>query len=304
MTKEEFESEFPGFQRCSKKVLDDKIKSADNMNSKNKESDKWQNSRWSDENRRIQSDKFKILRKDFESDENFINKRIITNKQLMKEYWDKYKNDKEFHDKQQKMKSDRMKSMWNDSEFRERYSKEIHKKGSSARSLAMIERWKDEEYRKYMRSILLRCWKDPEYIENQKKYESKRINSNKKYKRYEFITSSGDKLTLKSSFEVSCAEILESENVNYEYESLRVCYDVNGENHTYIPDFYIPQYNLIIEVKPAYLVDDIYNQAKMIACKLNNYNFIFVTENELKNNSLSEILTQFESSTTIESVAN
>lgn len=297
---EEFRRMYPNFQRCSDSVLDNKRELVRIMNQANKSSDKWLNSRWSEENRQAQSEKFKELRQKMELDPYFVESRNSISSKIMQDYWIRYYKDKEFQHSQKALRSERMKQLWKDPKFRERYHDQ-YSKGRVARSRAMRLRWKDPEYQEFIRQVLLNSWKDPEYRKNQAKYTDLRLNANK-YRRYEYCSDS-HKLILKSSYEVKCAEFLDYFNFDYDYENLRIMYSVGNESHTYIPDFYLPQFNLILEVKPKYLISDLYNQAKMIACELSGYTFMFVTEEELISSEVFHTaLFQFISSTTIESV--
>ena len=60
----------------------------------------------------------------------------------------------------------------------------------------------------------------------------------------------GKDIYLRSSYEFRLAKKLDSVFEYYEYEFLRFTYtNKNGEECTYTPDFYLPERNLVIEVK-------------------------------------------------------
>lgn len=60
--------------------------------------------------------------------------------------------------------------------------------------------------------------------------------------------------TLRSALELRVAEALDDLGVKWIYEAYRFQYENDTGTHTYIPDFYLPELNLFLEVKPAPLV--------------------------------------------------
>lgn len=152
-----------------------------------------------------------------------------------------------------------------------------------------------ERSRKLMKATSDKLFKDnPEYRE-------------KNAKQFASIGGHGIKTTyngkhLKSSYELIVVKYLDEEtNINYEYEPMLFDYTINNENHKYIPDIYIKDLNLFIEIKPKYKINEEVNQIKRQSVIDKGYNYKFLTEDDLDNlenyfNSL------FESSTTIESI--
>ena len=57
-------------------------------------------------------------------------------------------------------------------------------------------------------------------------------------------------------------------------------YTLNDNQKIYYPDFYIPKYNLIIEIKSMYYYNlhTEMNLAKQKACIEQGYNFIFIID--------------------------
>lgn len=93
----------------------------------------------------------------------------------------------------------------------------------------------------------------------------------------------GDKkYRMRSSWEVQLAESLHKRHIEFLYEPFYIKYSFQGKEHKYYPDFYIESHNLIIEVKPERLCEDEKVIAKKNACLALGFNFIFVTQNELK----------------------
>jgi len=61
-----------------------------------------------------------------------------------------------------------------------------------------------------------------------------------------FYSETEDKM-FRSNWEVELAELLTSMNIPYEYENKRFYYKDHRES--YLPDFYLPTYNVYLEVK-------------------------------------------------------
>lgn len=87
--------------------------------------------------------------------------------------------------------------------------------------------------------------------------------------------------TYRSTWEVTFAKYCDSKGLKYEYESYRFSYTYQGVQRLYIPDFYLPSLNLMIEIKPACRFDEI---AKMKFESIPSvYKKILITEHELFN---------------------
>ena len=79
-------------------------------------------------------------------------------------------------------------------------------------------------------------------------------NDNYQFKHGWHITWNNKKIYYRSSYELNYAKKLDIENIDYETESLRIKYlDTNKQKYrTAIPDFYIPDKNLIVEIKSRF----------------------------------------------------
>ena len=160
-------------------------------------------------------------------------------------------------------------------------------------SSIMVENWKNDEYRESTIAGMREAFNKEEYLAKRrefwkdKNYRSK-INSNRRQCRIEFEGNE-----LRSHWELNLAIILSENNIEYMYEKVIVPYkDSNGRNHNYISDFYLPDYNLILEVHPEILIDDVMI-AKMEACKNHNYNFEFITNPNITDDELFKILDKY-----------
>ena len=116
--------------------------------------------------------------------------------------------------------SEKSKEFWSIPENRERmldimHSEEQHKKLSDI----AFQHWLDGIYKNHpMHSRGNGCW---------------------------FVSKKGEKIYLRSSYEVRIAKVLDSLNLDWEYEPE----SFNIDNHLYHPDFYIKNYNIWWEVK-------------------------------------------------------
>lgn len=130
---------------------------------------------------------------------------------------------------------------------------------------------------------LIKQWKDPTYRE-------KKINQAKEQHKNgltEIVVHRSGKVikhngyNMRSSWEVKLAEIFEENNIEYLYEPFYVNYIVEEKTKKYYPDFYIEKLNLILEVKPKSLTTDDVVIKKMKASINANFDFQFITEDEL-----------------------
>lgn len=201
-------------------------------------------------------------------------------RKLMKETSNKLFSNPEYRKQYKNMK----KELWKTKEFREKFNN---------------SRWTEErreEFRQWSIKSNKERLKDPEYRErNARQFSS--------------IGSHGIKTTyngkhLKSSYELKVIKFLDEEtNIKYEYEPFLIEYELDGKIHNYIPDIYIKELNLIIEIKPEYKLKDKEVIEKENASINKGYNYKYLTENDLDN--LKEYFNSlFESSTTIESITN
>lgn len=99
-------------------------------------------------------------------------------------------------------------------------------------------------------------------------------------KRYKDIK--GNTVKLRSSLELTLYNYLIETNLKFEYETIRIVYSISDKEYVYIPDFYLPDYNMILEVKPYIYTDNKKNICKKQATIQAGYKFLFVTERELK----------------------
>lgn len=87
------------------------------------------------------------------------------------------------------------------------------------------------------------------------------LDPNDKFKSGKYVRRpcqySGPKgnIIMRSSWEVRFARDLDNLGLDWQYEKHRFMYMIESDAHYYIPDFFIPVYNLFVEVKPYYAID-------------------------------------------------
>ena len=87
---------------------------------------------------------------------------------------------------------------------------------------------------------------------------------------------------LRSSYETDYANILDNNKIHYEVESLKIKYfdtQLNKERIA-IPDFYIKDKNLIVEIKSNFTLDIQNMKDKVISYKNNGYDFKLILEHK------------------------
>lgn len=102
-------------------------------------------------------------------------------------------------------------------------------------------------------------------------------------KKHSYTTLSGEVIVLRSFLECRVAKFLELNNYHFKYEALEVTYThpIDSRLHKYYPDFYLPKYNLVIEVKPSDRVEESISVSKRKATESAGYNYMFITEKDL-----------------------
>lgn len=99
-------------------------------------------------------------------------------------------------------------------------------------------------------------------------------------------------LILKSNPELKVAELLDSLKIKYFYEGIYVMYyREDGLLRSYIPDFYLPHLNLVIEVKLEDEQIDDEAISKKVATESYGYSYILVTQTEIS--KLHKVLQDF-----------
>ena len=86
----------------------------------------------------------------------------------------------------------------------------------------------------------------------------------------------------RSKWEIECAKHLDTYNIKYVYERLAIPYEYNSETHMYFPDFYLPEYNMLLEVKPKEKISEV-SEIKRVATEKLGYKFRYVVREDLDN---------------------
>ena len=152
------------------------------------------------------------------------------------------------------------------------------------------EVWASSGYKdkmsKTQSSVVTKLWENPKYrkshvdaaIELCKKDNYPAVNRFKRYK----VNIQDKIIYFRSQQEIDLAKILSTFNVEFLYEPFKIKL---ASGHYYMPDFYIPTLNLIIEMKG----DHWYKEEHKIECfkaVINKgYNFLFILESDFHANT-------------------
>ena len=99
----------------------------------------------------------------------------------------------------------------------------------------------------------------------------------------------------RSSYEKKFLEFCEKYKIKVESaenKNFRLRYLYEGKKHWYYPDFYLPDFDVVVEIKPLSLLDFDRNLEKINVGML-NYNFWLITEEELEENVFYEHILSF-----------
>lgn len=121
-------------------------------------------------------------------------------------------------------------------------------------------------------------------LHENKEWEQQLVKKAFDSSRKEYVDINGDVIYLRSSYELTLHNYLITNKIPHEYESVRITYEMksNSKSYTYIPDFYLPDKNILLEVKPDVYVLNKVNQIKHEASIEAGFIHLFVTEKELK----------------------
>jgi len=205
--------------------------------------------------------------------EEFSKKRSAANQKQMKTIHKT--RSKEYLEKRYKNVGVGRKIAWNNcSEERRR---EIGLKATQCwRDYNLNEENKRKKYSKISNSL-------KEYYANLDPDEKEKILKNSLYKIRKHggakieANISGKLIKFRSVPEIWIAEFLEQNDLNWEYETLQIDYlDKNKQKHIYIPDFYITNYNLVLEFKGKHFLDKEIEECKKYYTKKIGYNYFLL----------------------------
>lgn len=110
--------------------------------------------------------------------------------------------------------------------------------------------------------------------------------SKSKYMGRNHLTGYYNNIYYRSSYELKFLEYCFENNIKVEpadLKSFRIKYkDETGKFRFYYPDFYLPDLDIVVEVKPLSMLDQERTIAKMHEAMM-NYNYVLITEDELEN---------------------
>ncbi|ASD52079.1 endonuclease [Pseudomonas phage PspYZU05] len=95
-----------------------------------------------------------------------------------------------------------------------------------------------------------------------------------------------DGFAFRSSWELKFYNYCLVNDIDVEYESLRIPYEFEGSTHIYITDFISHTEKMVYEIKPNSMMDSKALAKKKYAsewCKENGYEYVFITEDFLCN---------------------
>lgn len=154
------------------------------------------------------------------------------------------------------------------------HSEEVLKKRSETMTHRNLENWKNKEYIEFRKicssKTMKRQWKE----DHNKMMENHFFG---------FKTYLYNGVYYKSSWEVDFAKLLDSAGIEFIYEDttkLSEWVDENLKSHTYHPDFYLPEYDVLFEIKPDYKANTYETVSKIQSSKDAGYKIFLFTESD------------------------
>lgn len=215
------------------------------------------------------------------------------------EFLEKYPNTKMIAEETSNKISISLKRNWEDPDYAERCSRywrsEEHGKEVSERlkkewetnpdkyRIPFAEYARSEEGRRVrsnnMKNVSQSLWEDPDYVEARREQGRSQMIKNLQNPSYGYNRESClyDGVYYRSSWEVNFAKFLDSRRIKYTYESSRFEYTYNNIVHYYIPDFYLEDYNIFIEIKPSCKINEL-TDIKLSSVKSGGYKIYYITD--------------------------
>lgn len=178
--------------------------------------------------------------------------------------------DEDFVVRHNKAVSESSKRMWSDSSFKSKQSELIRNSLNTDR------------VRKLHHDRLVKMWEDPEYRLKMTTNAANMVTDGKLGKS---IKSSigGIEYVFKSTWEMEFAKSLDTLGISFLYEDMKFKYFFNDIVKVYIPDFYLVDYNVFIEIKPKCFQSEEVNITKLNSVRDRGYQIFYVGEGEYNN---------------------
>lgn len=156
--------------------------------------------------------------------------------------------------------------------------------------------FQSEAIKSKIRKTNIRKYGVPAPSQNKEIYKKQQI-SMKKFK--EYVLPSGKIIKIKG-YEPQFLDHIFTNNLltenEIQYEALSIDYAFNNRTRKYYPDFFIPKYNLVVEIKSSYVLNELdlkgEQEQKTKACLQQGYKFLLVVDNNFK--PLAELLDTFQ----------
>lgn len=139
----------------------------------------------------------------------------------------------------------------NHASFDENGKRLIWNKGLTCETSTVMKQLVAKKVKRYRDGELIGSFKGRHHSSESKKLISQKLSINNKGGRCKWYTVNGQKV--QGTWEKSVAEVLTLQGIKWSkirtHELSHKYIDNNGKTHTYTPDFYLPDYNLVLEVK-------------------------------------------------------
>lgn len=131
-----------------------------------------------------------------------------------------------------------------------------------------------------MKKTVERMNTDPKYTEIRRQNGRTQMLKNLENDHYGHKRYKHNGISYRSTWEVEVAKVLDALQIDYKYEATRFTWiDAEGIKRIYIPDFYLKDYGIYLEVKPECFVTEITDR-KLQAVKQAGYEAVYVNSKD------------------------
>ena len=170
--------------------------------------------------------------------------------------------------------SQRMKQSWADEDENGKYHNAVRNIG------------KKDSVRKArsnnMKAVSNRSWQDPDYVQRRRDAGRDQMLKNLNDPRYGHKRYEYNGTYFRSKWELRFAEFCDAYGIQWFYERGRVPYEYAGVRRIYIPDFYLPENDFYVEIKPKLFKNSV-TDTKIKAAREQGYKIEYLSEDILFN---------------------
>lgn len=168
--------------------------------------------------------------------------------------------------------SQRMKQAWADEDENGKYHKAVRDIGKKDN----VRKARSDN----LRNVVNKSWQDPDYVQRRRDAGRDQMLKNLNDPRYGHKRYEYNGTYFRSKWEVRFAEFCDTYGIQWFYERGRIPYKYSGIERIYVPDFYLPENDFYVEIKPKSMKNAVTDK-KIEAAREQGYKIEYLSEDIL-----------------------